>query len=274
MRNLIETKTVDRTILHHIFDLADNGCDPSESGVAACSFEGAGTRTRTTFLLALNESGLGYIELPVFLDTKEKPRDLAGYLDPFYDLYILRYGDHDRLSEFARYSTKPVINAMSNYEHPCEALSDAYWFERNVRSLEGAGIVLWGPETNVLRSWRHVAAAAGAKVYSVLSGLDVPADVDLVITDGWPRDSDSAQGAGLKISDLEKMGNPRLIATPPFTVGEELAFDPLHYAGFAGYAQKRCLLTVQKAVVKFLLNPSNRQGDASATQKGVDEKGC
>jgi ornithine carbamoyltransferase len=50
---------------------------------------------------------------------------------------------------------------------------------------------------------------------------------------------------------LAHMGQPKLLPTPPFTIGRELAFDPLHYTGFAGYRQKELLLPVQKAILRY-----------------------
>jgi len=49
------------------------------------------------------------------------------------------------------------------------------------------------------------------------------------------------------------MGHPVLLPTPPFSVGGELAFDPVLYARFAGYEQKMLLLPVQKAILRYLL---------------------
>ena len=44
-----------------------------------------------------------------------------------------------------------------------------------------------------------------------------------------------------------------LLPTPPFTIGQELDFDPLTYANFAGYEQKLCLLEVQKAIIRYVI---------------------
>ena len=49
------------------------------------------------------------------------------------------------------------------------------------------------------------------------------------------------------------MGSPLLLPTPPFTIGQELDFDPLTYANFAGYDQKLYLLKVQKAIICYVM---------------------
>jgi hypothetical protein len=54
------------------------------------------------------------------------------------------------------------------------------------------------------------------------------------------------------------MGLPLLLPTPPFTIGEELDFDPTTYANFAGYDQKFYLLKVQKAIIRYVIEePAN-----------------
>jgi hypothetical protein len=257
MKSLIDTERLSRSDLDAIWRLVSATEPLRELGPVACSFQGTGTRTRTTFLRATYELGLRYIELPPFLETEERVQDLAGYLDPLYALYVIRFRDHRKLEAFAEASERPVINAMSAVEHPCEAIADAFWFLSEVKPLEGARIALWGQTTNVLRSWRNVAAAAGAAVSQVQDEAEpLPEAVDLVVTDGWAPGSGADQNISLQLAHLERMGNPLLLPTPPFAIGKELAFDPVTYSGFVGYKQKTCLLPVQKAIIRYAVQGS------------------
>jgi len=240
--------------------------DKALRGQVAWSFEGNGIRTRTTFIEAFRDLGLAFTELPNLLKTAERACDLAGYLDPFYDLYVVRESNHQRLAEFAAASCRPVINAMSGAEHPCEVLADANYIDSALMPIRDARICLWGPTTNVLRSWHQLAQVLGlpqlhhvcdARLHDeTLPGVrfasDPPGPMDIVITDGWPSDAD-APGRPLTLADLESMGHPVLLPTPPFSIGRELAFDPLLYPRFAGYGQKQLLLPVQKAIIRHLL---------------------
>ena len=231
-------------------------------GTVAWSFEGNGIRTRTTFIQAFRELGLAFTELPNLLKTGERARDLAGYLDPFYAMYVVRESNHARLAEFAAASRRPVINAMSSDGHPCEVLTDAYYVDTELRPLIDAHVCLWGPPTNVLRSWQELAALLGCRLthacdaafHQATPGVQYteacPTGIDIVITDAWPIGVD-APAWSLTEGHLARMGQPKLLPTPPFTIGRELAFDPLHYAGFAGYRQKELLLLVQKAILRF-----------------------
>lgn len=228
------------------------------------SFEGNGIRTRTTFLQAFRDLGLAFVELPNLLKTQERTCDLAGYLDPFYDLYVVREANHQRLAEFASASCRPVINAMSSAGHPCEVLTDAYYIQSMVIPITQARICLWGPTTNVLRSWHELAQLLDLSVQQVchesqheslpnVTFVTRPSSpMDIVITDGWPNGQDFSSSS-LTIKDLERMSNPMLLPTPPFSVGRELTFDPLHYPRFAGYRQKELLLPVQRAIVRYLI---------------------
>lgn len=253
MPTLLDTQSITAHDLQSIFRYVQDQSPLDSHGTVACSFQGMGTRTRTTFIQAIQQLGLSYITLPTFLDTAESPRDLAGYLDVYYDLYVIRYGDHAKLADFAYHSQRPVINAMSAREHPCEAIADAYWFDTTIKPLKEARVVVWGPMTNVLRSWQNVATAAGADVRAIPNATALPNAVDLVITDGWPAQQSQTAPVGLELDHLLQMGNPVLLPTPPFTVGAELTFDPLTYPHFAGYSQKAALLDVQKAIIRWAL---------------------
>ena len=253
MNKLIDTQSLESEAIERIWSLVSAAGTPNAAGHVALSFQGSGTRTRTTFIQAISRLGLDYIDLPIFLDTKERAQDLAGYLDPFYSLYIVRFRDHARIQSFSDASRRPVINAMSSLEHPCEALSDAYWFHTKVKPLDRTNIVLWGPITNVLRSWANVARTCGANVELIEKAPNLlPDKVDLVVTDGWPQKY-ADRVSSLTKGHLEQMGRPTLLPTPPFTIGREIDFDPLTYDNFAGYHQKTYLLKVQIAIIRYVM---------------------
>lgn len=256
--HLIRLSDLGRADVRRIWELVGQPL-PRLSGTAAWSFEGNGIRTRTTFIQAFRDLGLAFTELPNLLKTGERASDLAGYLDPFYALYVVRESNHARLAEFAAAARRPVINAMSGEGHPCEVLTDAYYVHTRVAPLERARVCLWGPPTNVLRSWHELAGVLGFTVSHVCEARfhtaaghvafteSPPQAADIVITDAWPADSTAL---ALTEAHLAAMGQPRLLPTPPFTVGRELAFDPLAYPGFVGHAQKALLLPVQTALIR------------------------
>jgi hypothetical protein len=203
-----------------------------------------------------------FTELPNLLKTPERVTDLAGYLDPFFDLYVIREADHKRLEAFANASIHPVINAMSAGGHPCEVLTDAFYLEKRFKDLKQIHICLWGPTTNVFRSWHELAYTLGFRITQVCEqehhelhpAVDfmstAPPRTDVVITDSWPNGVDHSALA-LSSEHLARMGSPALLPTPPFAIGREVLLDPVTYQGFVGYEQKQLLLPVQKAILRY-----------------------
>jgi ornithine carbamoyltransferase len=257
--NLLDVDDLSTSDIRAIWALA-TALPQHRSGTVAWSFEGNGIRTRTAFIQAFRQLGLDYTELPNLLKTNERACDLAGYLDPFYDLYVVRESHHERLREFAAASCRPVINAMSSAAHPCEVLSDAYYIHSKMGPIESAKIGLWGPPSNVFQSWHALAAVFGIKVHH-FCGAEFHTDnaqvvfhsgpaekVDILVTDGWPSEFNDPAWS-LTREHLARLGNPKLLPTPPFSIGKELGFDPLTYWGFVGYEQKRVLLPVQRAIL-------------------------
>lgn len=257
--NLLDVNDLSATQIRAIWALA-NTPPRRLSGTIAWSFEGNGIRTRTTFIEAFRELGLAYVELPNLLKTSERACDLAGYLDPFYAMYVVRESNHERLREFAAASTRPVINAMSRAAHPCEVLSDAYYINSKIRPIENAKIGLWGPTTNVFQSWHALASVFGIKIQhfcgsefhsesgSVVFNSSPTEAVDILVTDSWPNEF-NVSAWSLTREHLARLGNPKLLPTPPFSIGREVGFDPIAYEGFVGYEQKRALLSVQRAIL-------------------------
>ncbi|GGC17117.1 ornithine carbamoyltransferase [Oxalicibacterium flavum] len=264
--NLLRISDLDSEDVYKVFNLVD-APPPHLTGTVGWSFEGNGIRTRTTFIQAFRELGLNFTELPNLLKTSERASDLAGYLDPFYVLYVIRESNHARLAEFASASCRPVINAMSQEGHPCEVLTDAYYIHTQLQPLKNAKICLWGPPTNVFRSWHELADRLGISLTHVCAARfhetartgifteHTPTFADIVITDTSSAHRNETTEA-LNRTHLASMGNPKLLPTPPFSIGNELAFDPLGYLGFCGYRQKTMLLAVQKALILYLVQNS------------------
>ncbi len=116
---MVGTESLTRDILEDIWGLVPAMDSLHGLGPVACSFQGSGTRTRTTFFQAVQQLGLQAIELPPFLDTRERVQDLSGYLDPFYSLYVIRYRDHEKLEDFAGASKRPVIKDGTSPTNSC-----------------------------------------------------------------------------------------------------------------------------------------------------------
>ncbi len=121
----------------------------------ALLFQKPSTRTRVSFEVAVSELG-GH---PIFLGWSESQlgrgesiADSARVLSRYIDCIIARVNKHSDLEEMAKYSTVPVINALSNLYHPCQAIADLYTIWEKCGTLEGLKIAFIGDGNNVCNS--------------------------------------------------------------------------------------------------------------------------
>lgn len=269
MKNLLSIKDLSREDVEQVFELARElklGYQPKIRGTTcAFSFEGNSVRTRVTFLRSIADLKLTAIELPNLLKTREEKVHLAGYLDQWVDMYVIRESDHAILERFAHASQRPVINAMSSLGHPCEILSDALFLKEHFGNLEQLKVCIVGPLTNVLRSWREFCELFGMDYVQVMPKIVVSQDekvtrsltegirhANIILTDTWPEGNfDLAYQ--VTMSELElAAGDALVIPCPPFDTTREVHPDVIASSHFAGYGQKRDLYYVHKAIMVHL----------------------
>jgi ornithine carbamoyltransferase len=128
-------------------------------------FEKASLRTRLTFETAINTLGGNAI----FVDQTQSPlgereslADMSRNLERWMDVVVLRTYAHETITEMASYARVPVINALSDYEHPCQALADFFTLEEKFGSVRGLKFVYVGDGNNVCHSLILTAAQLGA----------------------------------------------------------------------------------------------------------------
>jgi ornithine carbamoyltransferase len=118
-------------------------------------FEKPSLRTRVSFQTAMAHLGGASVFLSnseVGLGQRESLADVARTVGEFVDAVVLRTFRHDTVVQFAHYSTCPVINGLSDYEHPCQALGDLLTMREVFGDLSGKTLVFVGDGNNVARS--------------------------------------------------------------------------------------------------------------------------
>ena len=118
-------------------------------------FEKPSLRTRVSFQAGMAQLGGQSVFLngaEVGLGKRESLSDIARTLGEYVDAVVLRTFQHENVLEFARWSSKPVINGLSDYHHPCQALSDLLTARECFGDLEGRTFVFVGDGNNVARS--------------------------------------------------------------------------------------------------------------------------
>jgi ornithine carbamoyltransferase len=133
----------------------------------ALIFEKPSLRTRVSFELAMQELGGRALVLrpdEIQMGKREAVKDVAAYLSRNVTTAALRVFSHDTLAEFARYASIPVINALSDREHPCQALADLMTVLEHKQTLAGLRIAYLGDGNNVCHSLMLAAAMTGVSV--------------------------------------------------------------------------------------------------------------
>ena len=118
-------------------------------------FEKPSLRTKVSFEVGINQLGGHSIYLSrqeVGLGTREPVSDVARVLSGFVDCIIARVDRHEDLVELAKHSSVPVINALSDWEHPCQTIADLLTIQEHKGALEGLKLCYIGDGNNVARS--------------------------------------------------------------------------------------------------------------------------
>jgi ornithine carbamoyltransferase len=145
-------------------------------------FEKASLRTRLSFETGINTMGGNAI----FVDQTNSPlgeresiADVAKNVERWVDVIVLRTYAHDTITEMAANSRVPVVNALSDFEHPCQALADFMTLEEHIGSLAGANFTYVGDGNNVCHSLMLTGAQLGANV-TVATPRGYSPDIEIV----------------------------------------------------------------------------------------------
>jgi ornithine carbamoyltransferase len=147
----------------------------------ALLFEKPSLRTRSTFQIAVRELGGHTIEPPedVALGGRESIEDVARNLERWVAAAVVRTFAQSRLEAFADAAPKlKVVNALTDEEHPCQALADCLTLTERFGSLRGRTIAFVGDGNNVAASLAQAASMLGAVVrIASPKGFELPASV-------------------------------------------------------------------------------------------------
>ena len=273
---------------------ADLGKPLSGKSVALL-FEKPSLRTRVSFEVGIQQLGghpiyLGQQE--VGLGVREPVKDIAKVLSGYVDCIVARVCSHDHVAELAHYASVPVINALSDVEHPCQIIADMLTIAERKGELRGLKLAFVGDGNNVARSLclglpavgmsfaiaapeeynldkssleiaRHRAEFGDVEVLALRDPIDAVREADVVYTDTW---TSMGQEAEAEIRRREFQGytvDPDLMthAKPdalfmhdmPVHYGEEVPPGMLDHPRSVVYAQAHNRLHAQKAILEFIL---------------------
>ena len=268
---------------------------PLEGFRAALIFEKPSTRTRVSFEVGVYELG-GH---GVYMDNRssqlgrgEPIKDTARVLSRYVDLIVIRTFGQDRVEELARYSTVPVINALTDEEHPCQVLADLFTIWEYRGRLEGLKVAYLGDGNNMANSWligaaymgmkfyvatppgyeplplyveraREIARETGAEIVLTHDPLEAVKDADVIYTDVWASMGQEDEAEERKKVFMPYQVNPELVklARPDFLFmhclpahrGEEVTDEVIESERSVVWEQAENRLHTQKALILKLV---------------------
>ena len=145
-------------------------------------FEKASLRTRLSFEAGINTMGGNAIfvdQTSSPLGERESISDVARNVDRWVDVIVLRTYAHDTITEMAANARTPVINALSDFEHPCQALADFMTLEEHFGTVKGLNFTYVGDGNNVCHSLMLAGAQLGTNV-TVATPRGYSPDIEIV----------------------------------------------------------------------------------------------
>lgn len=258
-------------------------------------FEKPSLRTRLTF-----ESGVSSLGGVAFfvdqtgsrLGAREPLNDMAKNLERWVNGIVLRTFSHETVVEMAKHASIPVINALSDFEHPCQALADVLTLQEKFGDLRKLKLAYVGDGNNVAHSLmlaassvgmnislgtpvgyepcrevladsRRIAAETGASVEVTNNAIAAVADADAVYTDVWAsmgQEQETAQRkkifAPFQVNDeLFQHAKPGAVFMHclPAHRGDEVTASVIDSPRSVVYDEAENRLHIQKAILLFLL---------------------
>jgi ornithine carbamoyltransferase len=172
-RDFLSVGDLNREELTYLLDLADRLKGGEESSTlkgrsVALLFEHPSLRTRLTFDLGVQQLGGHPIYMSpgeVNLGEREAVPDIARNLERWVQCIVARVRYHSSLVELAQAARVPVVNALSDREHPCQAIADLQTVRERLGRLEGAVLLYCGDGNNVCHSLLLAGARLGLSVW-------------------------------------------------------------------------------------------------------------
>ena len=249
-------------------------------------FDKPSMRTRVSFGAGIVQLGGLTVQLDrdeIMLGERETVRDAAAVLSRYADGIMIRTSSQAVVDELADYATVPVINGLTDEEHPCQALADVLTIHERFGSLEGVRVAYIGDGNNVCTSLMLAASMLGASVVVGTppgyepsaaavdaAGAELTHDpreaasgADVLYTDVWTSMGHEAErerrlrdfdGYGIRDA-LVELASDRVIVMHdlPAHYGEEITEQILHGPRSAVWDQAENRLHAQKAVMALVM---------------------
>ncbi|MFN3422121.1 MAG: ornithine carbamoyltransferase [Armatimonadota bacterium] len=268
---------------------------PLKGKTVAVLFQKPSLRTRVTFELAVHELG-GYpvvlTQAEVGLGQREAVKDVARNLDRWVDAIVARVFAHETLVEMAGWAKAPVVNALSDLEHPCQALGDLFTLWEHWGDVRGHRLTFVGdgfnvahslmllcavlgthctvatpkgyePKESVVRKALELAQKSGAQITVINDPIEAVRNAEAIYTDVWASMGLEAEAEKRRRDFAGFQVNAELLRNAPSSVvvmhclpahrGEEITDEVLDAPFSLAWEQAENRLHAQKALLTAIL---------------------
>ena len=171
-KNFLSCLDISKEEILHILDIAKKFKNKDleillKNKVLGLIFDKSSTRTRVSFQVAMSRLGGMSVDLnPITsqIGRGEPIKDTARVLSKYCDVLAIRTFNQSNLEEYAKWSSKPVINALTDLEHPCQALADFMTIQEEFLSFKNVVLTFVGDGNNVANSLILCGALLGVEV--------------------------------------------------------------------------------------------------------------
>jgi ornithine carbamoyltransferase len=258
-------------------------------------FEKPSLRTKVSFDIGIHQMGghslyMGAAEIG--FETREPTSDIAKVLSRYAQGIVARVNKHSSLVDLAKHSEIPIINALSDWEHPCQTMADLQTINEAKQTLKGLTVAFIGDGNNVARSLalgiaatgstftiaspknhdldactlnlaRSMAAKHGTSILAVRDPQEAVQEADVVYTDVWTSMGQELESGERRFAFKGYTVSPELMNHAkskaifmhdmPVHYGEEVTPDMLDHPNSVVLDQAENRLHSQKAILEFLL---------------------
>jgi ornithine carbamoyltransferase len=254
----------------------------------AMIFAKPSARTRISFETGMYQLGGYALYLApgdIGMGKREAIKDIATVISRYNDIIMARLFDHAHILELAEYATVPVINGLTDYNHPCQIMADAYTILEQKGSLRNLKISYIGDGNNVANSWINLATKlpmhlvicspsgyepdeatvkrafeqSTSKVEVIHDPIEAVSNADIVYTDVWASMGQESEAQNRREifknyqinSDLTKHAKKdvQIMHCLPAHRGEEISDEVLDGPNSIVFEEAENRMHVQKAII-------------------------
>lgn len=217
----------------------------------AMLFEKPSLRTRISFQVAMTNLGGASVYIKPEdvggIGKREPIKDMARVLNGYVDGIMARTFEHNTVVELGEYANIPVINALTDYSHPCQAMADIQTIKEHFGSIEGKKIAYIGDGNNVARSLAFVCAKLGMQI-AIASPENYELDEASI-----KRANGISSGSTVQLrSPADAVKNADVIYTDTWTSMGQEEEKQKRIDDFAGYQVNSALVSIAPSHVKIM----------------------